>query len=352
MAIRKLLSLRVAFLLVSFISLGSCYGKSLRVKEIIYLPTDRAATDNKTMALDKNGEVCAIVKFPFPRVDESVISGDQIFKKEYHGNEWYIYMPPETFIFYIKYPGYDDLVIDLSKQFPDGVEAGKTYKVIVPYDDDIKSVPDRMTDTYNTTRNKDASVIAVNNNSSSYSKDGFGNIPKVPLLKKNCVYFQAGYVLLGISGLNIGVGGYISNINLEGNFQMGLSKSEDIYWKDISGSSVPVNADYSPMAIDFRLGYGVTMGKRFRLTPRLGFNYVVLKESADNKVADNSNAMGLPLGIKFELAFIKHFALSVEPSYLINLSKSDGYKMLSGISDNINSYSNGFGININLNCNF
>ena len=90
---------------------GISYGKNFNVSDITYLPTDRSATDIPIP--DTNGDICALIKLPFPKVDESVISGDQIYKKEYHGNEWYIYMPPNTYKFYIKYPGYEDLWIFL-----------------------------------------------------------------------------------------------------------------------------------------------------------------------------------------------------------------------------------------------
>ena len=331
-----------------------CYGKNFTVSDIAYLPTDRSATDSPV--LDGNQEMCALIKLPFPKVDETVISGDQIFKKEYHGNEWYIYMPPETFKFFIKYPGYEDLEIDLSKKFPKGVESGKTYKVTIPYN------PSELTPV-ETKQNNQASSTSNNyssSNGSSVSNSGWNSTPihtnatikKDSPIRKDCFYIQAGYNILGLSGLNIGVGGYVSNINIEANYLIGFSKSEAIYWNNLSGETMPISAQYSPMGFNLKVGYGIKLADRFRLTPRVGMQYAVLQEKSDRKVANNANVIALPIGVKINFAIVNHFGISLEPSYNICINQSEGYKVLSDVSSKIKGYSDGFGLNISLFCNF
>lgn len=337
---------------VSFVLTGYFVGnaKTFTIKGISYLPADRAATDGGSMVRDNNGDLCALVKLSFPRVEEDVLSGDQIFRKEYHGNEWYVYMPPESYLFFLKYPGYEDLRIDMSGKFPDGLESGKTYRVEVLYDsDEIKSVAMPI---YDSAVRLDQSQLDSVINDMALSGRLMIESRQVPLLKRSSLYVQAGYGFLGMSALNIGVGGYIHGVNVEADFLMGFSKSDEIFWNASSGDALPVKATYSPMGMDFKIGYGVVIGRRFRVTPRLGVQYCILKETADSKVSDNANVMSLPVGVKAEFAIVRHFGISIEPSYIMSLSKSNGYKLLSGISGKIKGYGEGFGLNVSLNINF
>ena len=333
---------------------GISYGKEFTVSDIIYLPTDRSATESPVM--DGNQEMCALIKLPFPNVDESVISGDQIFKKEYHGNEWYIYMPPQAYMFFIKFPGFEDLEIDLSKKFSKGVESGKTYKVVIPYNpSELTPIGNRqnaqdLSTSNNTSSSHNSTVSNTNRSSTIYTTHT--TIKKDSPIKRDCFYIQAGYNVLGLSGLNIGVGGYISNINIEADCLIGFSKSEDIYWNNPSGDIRPIKAQYSPMGFNLKLGYGIKLGDRFRLTPRAGIQYVLLQEKSDGNVANNAHAIGIPVGVKIDFAIVNHFGIALEPSYHIGISQSKGYKVLSDISTTIKGYSVGIGLNISLFCNF
>lgn len=340
----------VLLILIGWISLSQ--AKRFTIEEITLLPVDRTATDPETMMLDVNDSICAVIKLPFPKVDENVITGDHIFKKIYHGNEWYIYMPPQTYKFYIKYPGYDDLDVDLSRRFPKGVESGKTYKVIIPYDEkEIKSVlTPILNPTVKINENELYHSYQYDNSDSGKSSSLF--YEKKSLFNKNEIFIQAGYNIIGLQGFRIGLGGYFSNVNLETNFIFGLAKSENIYWNDTTGEEKPIESNYNSKGFDIKAGYGILIAKRLRLTPQIGITYVVLQESSDVKIANNANAICFPINIKAEMAIVKHFAISLEPTYKINIRKSDGYKILSEISNKIKGYSNGFEINISLNCYF
>lgn len=331
-------------------------GKKFEVKNISLLPSDRSATDTETMVKDGNGDICALIKLAFPKVDEAIISGDQIFKKEYHGNEWYIYMPPETFTFYIKYPGYDDLEVDMSNMFPSGVESGKTYKVVIPYDaSEIVSINSGFESTFsqdktNTTDSYTNSKMGASGNTVGYNH-ATAKI-KDPLYKTNDVYLSLGYNPLTISGVYAGLGGYISNVNFEADVLVGMAKSEDVYWNDSNGDAMPLKANYTPMGYGLKCGYGIIVGNRVRLTPRVGIRYMVLSESSDKAIADKANAMNMAIGCKAEFALSKLFTVSLEPDYGFSISKSEGYKVLSDVSRKIKGYSEGMNLNISLNIKF
>lgn len=335
--------------------LSPCSAKTLEVKDIIYEPTDRTATDQPV--LDVNDEVCALVKLPFPPVDASIINGDQIYHKEYHGNEWYIYMPEHTYKFYIKYPGYDALEIDLSQKFPSGLESGKTYKVVIDYEPIRALMTPTLTPLKEQPNQNRGSVInsydlSVEKAFNNVVDDNMESAKSIMYIKSTGVYVCVGYTVPGISGLNVGFGGYISNVNVEAAFLMSFSKSESVYWNDSAGNQSSVAAQYSPTGIQGMVGYGVIIGNRFRVTPKVGLRYTVLRERADVMIANNANSLGVPAEVKVDGAIIPHFGGFVALSYIVGVSKSEGYSALAEVSKKIKGYSNGIGFTIGVYYNF
>ena len=156
-------------------------------------------------------------------------------------------------------------------------------------------------------------------------------------------------------GQCFGVGGvmgfYVSNVNVEANAHYSTAKSEDIYWTD--GESKPVLSAYSPQfEAGVKVGYGISLGTRFRLTPQLGVNFMRIHNTADETSADGllvgTSFASLTLGTRFSCAVANHFGVSVSPQYAVGLIKADGYKMLSEVSGKIKSWGTGFSANIGL----
>lgn len=56
------------------------------------------------------------------------------------------------------------------------------------------------------------------------------------------------------------IGGYISNVNIEGYYAMGMKESEMIYWNSVSGDERPCGYTYKANTIGGRLGYGLIFG--------------------------------------------------------------------------------------------
>lgn len=179
-------------------------------------------------------------------------------------------------------------------------------------------------------------------------------------------YIQPGYSTI-ISGAEMGIGGFLNGLNLEGNLFYGISESDQIYWNDHSGTTMPYCATYRPLGANIKVGYSFRLGERFRITPQAGCQYVALKETQVDtdiageyeewapkydKAADKSNTLGISAGIRISVAILKNVGLSVTPQYVVKVSESDGYKALSEVSDKIKKYGEGFGCSINLNITF
>lgn len=178
-------------------------------------------------------------------------------------------------------------------------------------------------------------------------------------------YIQTGYNS-ALSGGEIGIGGFIHGFNIEGNFLAALSESERIYWNDHSGTSMPFAATYRPFGCNLKVGYSIRLGKRFRITPQIGMQYMTLKETpaetgiADDdiwpspcdKAADNSNALSGSAGVRVSFSILKNVGISVSPQYILKVSQTEGFRDLSEVSDKIKKSGEGFGCSINLNVSF
>lgn len=179
-------------------------------------------------------------------------------------------------------------------------------------------------------------------------------------------YIQTGYNS-SLPGGEIGIGGFIHGFNIEGNFLAGLSESERIYWNDHSGTSMPFAATYRPLGCNLKVGYSIRLGERFRITPQIGMQYIILKETPAeieeandytewpaqyDRAADNSNTLGASAGVRVSFSILKNIGISVSPQYTLKVSQTEGYRDLSEVSDKIKKYGEGFGCSINLNITF
>lgn len=171
------------------------------------------------------------------------------------------------------------------------------------------------------------------------------------LTRRNEFYMQVGYNVLGAEGMNAGMGCYISNFNMEANYILGLRKSEPIYWIDTEYGSKPYSATYKLSGYNGKLGWGIRCSSRFRITPQIGCQILQFKEEIESgyEVVPKASVASLTGGIRINFAMAPCLGLSVSPEYIYPISKSEGYKAISDVSDKIKKYAEGFGCNISLN---
>ncbi len=171
------------------------------------------------------------------------------------------------------------------------------------------------------------------------------------LTRRNEFYMQVGYNVLGAEGMNAGMGCYIANFNMEANYILGFRKSEPIYWIDTEYGSKPYTATYKLSGYNGKLGWGIRCSSRFRITPQIGCQILQFKEEIESgyEVVPKASVASLTGGIRINFAMAPCLGLSVSPEYIYPISKSEGYNALSGVSDKIKKYAEGFGCNISLN---
>lgn len=175
-------------------------------------------------------------------------------------------------------------------------------------------------------------------------------------LNKTMNYKNEGYIEANVKAgtfmaFGATIGGYIYNVNVEASYLVGSGNSETIYW---SGNNTrPIASQYTPsMIVGGKVGYGIPIGSRFRLTPQIGLNVLKLKEKMENGTtetpANGANVTSGLASIRFSAAIVNHFAISVSPEFSFKMMESDGYKTLSEISPTIKKWSNGFNVKLGL----
>ena len=168
---------------------------------------------------------------------------------------------------------------------------------------------------------------------------------------KNEFYFEPNFRLGTFTAYGGTVGGYFNNINAEASFLMGSGTSETIYWS--GNDTPPVACTYKPSTnFALRLGYGIPLATRFRLTPQAGINILKLKETVEGNSnstpADGANTMMGVVALRFTAAIIDHLAVSVAPEFAFSASKSKGFEALSDVSSDIKKWGEGFNVKLGL----
>lgn len=168
---------------------------------------------------------------------------------------------------------------------------------------------------------------------------------------KNEFYLEGNARIGGFLGTGGTMGFYAQNVNFEFSFMYdGRDKSAPVYWNSNENGVQPIEATYSPK-IDFsvKLGYGITLGSRLRLTPQAGVNFLKISEqteesnSRDSKgYANGANVASAVVSLRVSFAILRHLAISVTPEYLFPKTESKGYMVLSEISDEIAKWGKGF----------
>lgn len=166
--------------------------------------------------------------------------------------------------------------------------------------------------------------------------------PSVPTgyLAKNGCYIQPTFQVGSTMAVGALVGGYVSHVNLEAGFLLGLS-GQDIYWNSVSGDA-PRQETLRPSVISLRAGYGIHVGQRLRFTPQLGANIVSVKGDLSK-----SNATAFTIGCRAEYVLVKHLSLSLTPEYALPVMKSDTYQRL--LDGGVKDFAGGFGVKAGVN---
>lgn len=171
--------------------------------------------------------------------------------------------------------------------------------------------------------------------------------------RPNSFYLQP-YMQVG-NNMSAGasIGGYISNINIEGYYAMGMKESEMVYWNATEGNDKPCGYTYKANSMGARVGYGIIMNTRMRLTPQLGLGVVNVKTAETYNVtpafdASKAYAVNASLGAKLEYALVDCVGVFAAPEYSFAVKKSNYFADIEPVSSTIKGFASGFNFRIGL----
>lgn len=166
------------------------------------------------------------------------------------------------------------------------------------------------------------------------------------MMKKNGGYLELNATTQSYTSAGATLGFYGGNVNFEFAGSFGFDKSEEIYW--CTGITEPESAHYSPMLnLTGKMGYGIIIANRMRITPQVGVGFTKLWESMEtgySNIADAANTVNALASLRLSVALTKGFVISATPEYALPVKKSKGYELLSDVSPTIEKWNNGLNI--------
>ena len=171
------------------------------------------------------------------------------------------------------------------------------------------------------------------------SNPNLGYTLKRQYQKKNAGYVeaagQAGYFM----GAGANAGCYIHNFNIQAHYTFSLT-TPTIYLNHSDGSD-PDSDDVSALAFGARLGYGIILGSRYRITPQLGVGVLnVMGEQL------RANALTASAAVRCECALAGCIGVSLTPEYSLAISKKPVFEKLSSVSSAVKGWGTGFNVRL------
>ena len=168
-------------------------------------------------------------------------------------------------------------------------------------------------------------------------------------MAKNSGYIQPTFQVGSSIAYGGTIGGYICNVNVEGYYLVSSDESEDIWWNSTSNTSSerPFSYTYKPTYFGGKVGYGIIVGSRIRITPQLGMGAVSI-EGTGKKGESKGYASLFTIGCKLDYAFASCLSINIAPEYAIGASESDNFKLLADLSSKIKGWAVDFNCRIGL----
>ncbi len=172
------------------------------------------------------------------------------------------------------------------------------------------------------------------------------------LVRKKDFYVAIGAEIGSSMCVSASLGTHIANFNIELDYSYCFQKSPTIYWNYTGDDNdyTPDACTYSPsLILGGKLGYGVIVGTRFKITPQIGYRFTKLSEdSSGSSHINGAYCSSATVGLRAYCAISSHFGISLTPEYAIGVSKSEGFRTLSEVTSKIKNMGEGFNANISL----
>ena len=298
----------LALLLVCFIATSISYAQDFKITTFEKYPLDLTAAVANIK--DKNGDVCALIRFS-TRDDEFVFEPNLgIVKTEKKVGETLIYVPKGTKRITIRHPR---LGVLRNYTIPVRIEGKSVYEAVIQIE------------------------------------------PKDVLPRKRTVFFNIGlgYNVLGIMGPSAFIGLNIGAHNIEGGAIIGLDKVDGINFYQASNGAFMGTYDYSAMRFFARYGYDIKVGS-ILLTPQIGaaINQIsgteIRRSTSGVNLFGNASGIIATVGCRLNWCLSKNIRLQITPEYDFCLKGDRGFNIIKESKSKIESWSDGLNVTAGL----
>ena len=158
--------------------------------------------------------------------------------------------------------------------------------------------------------------------------------------QKTSFYLQPTFQCGALTAIGGEVGGYVSNINIEAMYLVGTAESDKIFWNRPGYNYI--DETFAPTVFGVKAGYGIIIGRSFRITPQIGFSSLSVKGSEGS----SCGATSCTLSLRAEYAICSNIGLSLTPEYGISLKRTDLFTKVSEVLPELNEWSEGFNLRL------
>lgn len=160
-------------------------------------------------------------------------------------------------------------------------------------------------------------------------------LERIKYVKPLAFYFGGGYTLSSMSGVTAMGGAVIQRHDLQLSYTFGMSKSDPVHWYGPNGTWLGTTT-YKQNVIALKYGYQFDLLPMLGITPQVGYSYASLSANVEDGAADygnNASAQLGTIGFKLLLVPMHHLYVMLAPQYVVPISKSTNYKLLSDHSN-------------------
>lgn len=322
-------------------------AQDLKVRSFYHDPTDVVAKANPVKT--PTGVDCALVKVQLPLKGVAFDREWVVGEPTYSYGEYRVYMPEGARKLIIKHDDFHTLEVDF-KQYNAEHHTLKgllVYVLVIDVPEGYVRSQGGQPLVIRDTLHVSTPYRPVEANAADSRADipggSTGLTPTLrPQLPKTQFYLQPEVQLGSFMSGGFSLGAFLGGFNVEGKMLIGLNKTETMYWKSAVHQQ-SLEDQLSALQLDFRLGYGFSVGRLFRITPQLGAGLTSLQGDV-TKCSVVSGAVAL----RAECQFIKHFGVSLTPSYSFPLSRSEVYEKVAEVSSVAARWGGGFNASLGL----
>lgn len=288
-------------ILLLVICVTSSHAQELSVRDFREATNDLSARTKPRQ--DLNGNDCALVKVQIVATGV-VFTGNVMGDVAFLNNEYWVYMTAGSKRLKVTHPSHLPLEVSFADYGISQLRGKTTY------------------------------VLAIL----------LGNTPKEVRQVRRYQRPTSGYLQTGLNagtlmGIPFQAGAYISNVNVEAYYVMGMS-SETVYLNYTDGTPSS-EQKLKPSMLGLKVGYGIAVGSRLRITPQVGLGSLSVKSDDIS-----TSALCATVSCRVDFALTGFMGLNLTPEGQFALSKKDVFNRLSDLSSKVKGWGTGGGVRL------